>query len=234
MSPFKVKAVPPRLWSGRYRRIPANSAAFHLRHSGTRWWPVVDWDCDSETAECPMRSSAGAIALASSVNAGKRFLNGNKGGSFLITEYGLILVPASRPGDTRVAVVGECSGPLEFTDNMSGNGTFDLADDHGLSAGAAWGRPYVGVLYHLSKRSELYFWHETADGAGKCLPAAQDRELINKLRSLRASGAVRLVAAYGGFVLTRVPVGNWQNPRWESRYVGRINFKQWFPKEKLR
>ena len=181
-----------------------------------------------------MRSSAGAIALASAVNAGKRFLNGKRGGSFLITEYGRILVPASRPGDTRVAVVGECSGPLEFTDSVSGSGTFDLADDGAPSAGAVWDRPYVGVPYQLSKRSELYFWHETDDGASKCLPTAQDPELIGKLRSLRGSGAVRLVAVYGGFVLTKVPVGDWKKPRWESRYVGRINFNQWFPKEKQR
>ena len=226
--------MPPQLWSGRYRRIPGGSAAFHLRYSGARWWPVVDWDRNGETAECPMRSSPGAIALASAVNAGKQFLNGKKGGSFLIDEYGWILVPASSSGDSRVAVVGECTGPLEFTDSMSGSGTFDLADDDALSAGAAWDRPYVGVSYQLSKRSELYFWDETDDGANKCLPIAQDPELIGKLRDLRGSGAVRLIAAYGGFVLTKVPVGDWNDPRWESRYVGRINFNQWFPKEKLR
>lgn len=111
--------------------------------------------------------------------------------------------------------------------------TFDLADDDALSAGAAWDLPYVGVPHQLSKRSELYFWHETDDGSNKWLPTAQDPDLIGKLRDLRSSGAVRFIATYGGFVLTKVPVGGWKNPSWESRYVGPINFNQWFPKEKL-
>ena len=233
MSPFKVRAVEPQLWSGRYGRIPGDFGAFHLRYSGTRWSPFVDWDHDGERAACPMPSTDGAIALASAVKVGKRFLGGKGGGSFLIDEYGRILVPAPRRGDPRVVVVGECSGPLEFVDSMSGSGTFDLADDDGLDAGAVWDRPYVGAQHQLSKSSELYFWHVTTDGSDKLLPTSQDPELIGSLRSLRPSGAVRFVACYGGFVLTKIPVGEWDSLRWEPRYVGRIDPERWFPSETL-
>ncbi len=231
MTPFAVAPVTPHLWSGRYARIPGETTAFHVRLVDDLWWPVVEWAFDGMIAECPMVDSAGAAALASAVNRGKAFLGGGQGGSFLINEYGQILVPAPTPGDPRVAIVAECTGPLEFMNNAVGYGTFDLADNSVLSAGDVWNRPYVGVPHHLSRRSELYFWGVGEGGGGKLLPRAQDSELISALRHLRGHGAVRFLAAYGGFVLTKVPVGSWPYERWEPRYVGRIEFRQWFLKE---
>ncbi len=230
MSMFTVATETPRRWSGRYARVPGETTAFHVRLVDGVWWPVVDWAFDSTTAECPMVESAGAAALASAVNEGKRFLGGEQGGSFLINEYGQILVPALTPSDARVAIVGECTGPLEFINSAAGYGSFDLADANGLGAGDDWERPYVGVPHHLSSRSELYFWEDGAGGE-KLLPQVQDSELIGSLRHLRGHGAVRFLAAYGGLVLTKVPVGRWPDGRWEPRYVGRIDFRQWFAKE---
>lgn len=231
MIPFAVAPGTPQPWSGRYARVPGETTAFHVRLVDGLWWPVVEWAFDGMTAECPMVESAGAAALTAAVNAGKALLGGGQGGSFLINEYGQVLVPASTPRDTRVAIVGECTGPLEFVDNAAGSGTFDLADDAALGAGDTWDRPYVGVPYQLSRRSELYFWEES-DGAGeKVLPWVQDRELIRSIRHLRGHGAVRFLAAYGGLVLTKVPVGDWPYERWEPCYVGRIDFSQWFAKE---
>ena len=231
MSRLTVAPRTPRAWSGRYARIPGGTSALHVRLVDGAWWPVVEWAVDGVTAECPMVGSAGAAALASAVNAGKTFLGGERGGSFLINEYGQVLTPASTPGDARVAIVGECTGPLEFVDNAAGSGTFDLADDTGFGAGDDWDRPYVGIPHHLSSWSELYFWG-VGDGAGeKLLPRVQDGELIGSLRRLRGYGAVRFLVTYGGFVLTKVPVGSWPHERWEPRYVGRIDFARWFARE---
>lgn len=231
MTRFEVAPVPPRVWSGRYARIPGETTALHVRRVNGEWGPVVKWALDDTTAECPMVASSGAAALAAAVNAGKAFLNGGEGGSFLINERGQILVPASSPNDYRRAIVGECSGPLRFENRAVGRGTFDLADNSGLDPGDVWDRPYVGVPHNLSGRNELYFWEEGAGGGGKILPQAQDSELIGALRGLRGHVPVKLVAAYGGFVLTKVPLGDWPRQRWEPRYIGRINFRKWFRKE---
>ena len=231
MTGLKVAPVAPRVWSGRYARIPGETTAFHVRLVDGRWWPVVDWAVDDTTAECPMVASDGAAALIAAVNVGKAFLGGERGGSFLINERGQILVPASSPNDYRVAIVGECSGPLKYENSIIGRGVFDLADDSGLSAGDAWDRPYVGVPHQLSRRSELYFWKDGATGGKKILPLAPDIELIGALHGLRGHGPVRFVASYGGLVLTKVPLGNWPRQRWEPRYVGRIDFRKWFRKE---
>lgn len=176
-----------------------------------------------------MVASGGAIALVDAVNAGKAFLGGGPGGSFLINERGQILVPA--PNGYRVAIVGECSGPLKFKNSATGRGTLDLADDATLDPGDVWDRPYVGVPHNLSRWDEIYFWEADAGGGEKVLPQAQDSRLIGALRRLRAWGPARFVAAYGGFVVTKVPVGSGPRQRWEPHYVGRIDFRKWFRKE---
>lgn len=231
MTRFEVAPVAPRVWSGRYARIPGETTALHVQRVDGKWRPVVKWALDDTTAVCPMRASDGATALASAVNRGKAFLSGGKGGSFLIDEHGQILVPASSRNDSCVAIVGECSGPLDFKNSAAGRGTFDLADDNDLNPGDIWDRPYVGVQHQLSRRGELYFWKEDADEGKKIFPQAQNGELIGALRRLRGHGPVRFVATYGGFALTKVPVGNLPRQRWESRYVGRIDFRKWFRKE---
>ena len=231
MTRLEVAPVSPRVWSGRYARIPGETTAFHVRLVDGRWWPVIDWAVDDTTAECPMLAADGTATLAAAVNAGKAFFGGGRGGSFLISERGQILVPTSSPNDYRVAIVGECSGPLKFENSTEGRGVFDLTDDSGLSSGDVWDRPYVGVPHRLSRRGEIYFWEEDAGEGGKLLPRAQDSRLIGALRRLRGHGPVRFVAVYGGFALTKVPVGNWPRQRWEPRYVGRIDFRKWFREE---
>ena len=220
---------PARVWTGRYNRIPGETTALHVRQLGRDWWPCVDWVADNEVAVCPMVDQVGARELGRAVNQGKRLVGEILGGSFLINEYGQVLVP-STTGE-RVAAVGEWSGPLEFTNKLSGNGTFDLASDRGLVPGAPWRLPYVGIPHNLSARSRIYL--KVHDGAGMHYLEAptQDARLINALRRVRPSGAVRFVVTYPGIVLTKVPVGPWTSERWEPRYIGRVDLHHWYQKE---
>ncbi len=231
MTQFKVERTTPREWSGRYARIPGDATALHVHSVNDEWHPVVIWDADDEKAICPMLASKAATELAEAVNAGKAYLGAGAGGSFLINERGQILVPASGPNNFRQAIVGECSGPLIFENSLKGHGTFDLADDSGFKLGDVWDRPYIGIPHNLHTANHIYFWEVDADGGQKVLPPVQDNELIAALRKLRPYGAVKFVAIYGGFILTKVPIGPGPNKRWEPRYVGRINFSKWFPKE---
>ena len=230
MAEFSFTPVTPRGWSGRYARIPGNETAFHVRLLGGRWWPSVEWTIEYETGLCPMVDVKGAANLADAVNAGKRFLCGSSGGAFLINEYGQVLVP-SQSGDGSVAMVGECAGSITFQDSLKGSGLFDLTDDRGLVPGTKWELPYMGIVYHLSRWNQIYFWHEGRARSWKVTPPVQDQALIGALRDVRPHGAVRFIVTCGGLILTKVPAGGWRSPRWESRFVGRIDYKRWFPKE---
>jgi hypothetical protein len=218
----------PRIWRGRYARIPGERTAFHVRRHDHGWWPFAVWAAGDEIASCPMLVGGPAAALAQAVNRGKRLLGAPIGGSFLINEFGQVLVPSSA-GDGRVALVGEWDGALEFADTLRG-GVFDLAPAKPLVGGDRWDLPYLGVPYHLNLRGEIYFWNQDAHAAAKQLPPVQDHDLIDALRSLRPYGAVRFVVGCGGLVLTKTPAASrWTI--WEARYVGRIDFERWFEKE---
>lgn len=224
------RALGPRLWNGRYARIPGDTTAFHVRMRDGVWWPYVDWVVGDELAECPMDDVSNASQLAEAVHHGKVALGGKRGGSFLINEFGHVLVP-SPSGDGRIMVVGRWSGALKFHDRHRGTGLFNLADDVGLAPGTAWDRPYLGLPHHLSARGEIYFWEQDYGGAGKVTPPTQDHDLIQKLRLIRPSGPVRFVVGCGGLILTKVPVWRGGTSTWEARYVGRLNFGRWFPEE---
>jgi hypothetical protein len=175
-----------------------------------------------------MVETAAARELVHAVIQGKGHFGYGGGGSFLINEYGQVLVP-SPTGTCQQVLVGEWTGPLEFHNPFDG-GTFDITDDEGLEPGDAWDLPYVGVPHHLSKWDELYFWDELDQR--KVCPPEQDQELIRCLRRLRPSGAVRFIVTPGAFVLTKVDV--WErvrSTRWEARYVGRLRSGLWFSKE---
>jgi hypothetical protein len=175
-----------------------------------------------------MADCGAAAELASAVNCGKRLLGAPAGGSFVINEFGQVLVPAPA-GDGAIAVVGEWRGSLEFTDSLHG-GMFDLAPTVPLAAGDHWVLPYLGVPYRLSGRDEIYFWHQDSESGSKQLPPVQDDDLIGALRALRPSGPVRFIATADGLALTKTPADR-RHGTWEARYAGRIDYRRWFEKE---
>jgi hypothetical protein len=227
-NPCSFSPQAPRIWIGRYARIPGGQTAFHVRQRDHEWWPFAVWIAGEEIASCPMLAAGAPADLARAVNAGKRQLGAPPGGSFAINEFGQVLVPSSA-GDGQVALVGEWEGGLEFADALHG-GTFDLAPGKPPANGDPWELPYLGIPYHLSLRSEIYFWDQDSHAGTKQVPPVQDDHLIDELRALRPSGAVRFVVLCGGLVLAKVP-----SPRrwttWEPRYVGRLDYKRWFAKE---
>jgi hypothetical protein len=221
-------AQEPRIWRGRYARIPGEVTAFHIRRRNNAWWPLAVWVEDGQIASCPMADGTAAAGLADAVNRGKRLLGVQPGGSFAINEFGQVLVPSSA-GDGAIALVGQWRGSLRFSDPLHG-GTFDLAPQKPPLSGDRWDRPYLGIPYHLSRRDQIYFWNQDSRAASKQLPPSQDGDLIRNLRELRPSGPVRFITCSGGLVLTKVPAGSRQGP-WEAHYVGRLDYQRWFAKE---
>ena len=222
----QFKGLEPRVWTGRYKRIAGDSTAFHIRKD----WPVIKWKKDGSVGICEMVECGAARELLRAVKNGKRHFGYNCGGSFLINEYGQILVPSPR-GDGRQVLVGEWTGPLEFENPFSDGQTFDLLDDRHLGPGDWWNRPYVGIAYNLSSWDEIYFW-DKVEGK-KLVPQRQDKRLIRRLRSIRGWGSIRFVVLPKGIVITKAQ-DRWLdlgNGIWTAKYVGRIDFECWFPKE---
>jgi len=63
------------------------------------------------------------------------------------------------------------------------------------------------------------------------LPPVQDKELITNLRKVRDTGAVRFIVNPYGIVLTKRPIGSWNDQIWEPVFIGHVNFERWFEKE---
>lgn len=226
--PLSFTPQEPRIWHGRYARIPGEGTAFHVRRHSDAWWPFAVWVEDGQIASCPMADGAPAASMAAAVNRGKRLMGVQPGGSFAVNEFGQVLTPSSA-GDGAIALVGQWQGPLRFSDPLHG-GTFDLSPDTPPPGGERWALPYLGIPHHLSHRNEIYFWNQDSRAGSKQLPPVQDEGLIGRLRTLRPSGPVRFVTCCGGLVLTKVPVASPWGP-WEARYVGRLDYRRWFAKE---
>lgn len=231
MSEHGFSPVKSQLWQGKYKRIPGQTTVFHVRLQKGQWWPWVDWETRSGVSHCAMVDSVAARRLASAVNSGKGYLMGSAGGAFLVNEYGQVLVP-DKSGTGNVALVGEWAGGFLFHDPLQLDRIFDLTEEGPVQKGDTWDLPYVGIPYNLSRRNQIYFWEENRSGGRKVVPAEQDSFLISALRSVRPFGPVRFLVTVGGLVLTKVPVRGWSEGKTEARFVGKVNYNRWFPKEK--
>lgn len=221
----------PTAWNGRYARIPGDCTVFHLHHANGRLWPVVLWELDGR-ATCRAVESDAAVKLAESVSRAKRFAGGNGNGSFIVNEFGQVLVPAS-DGSGRRYLAGQWSGQLLFENPFLPEELIDLGDNENLQPGDPWKLPYVGVPYNLHRANKIYFYKQDEKGGRTTYPPRQDERLIRVLRTIRPTGAVRFIVNHAGLVLTKDPSASRlvSEDSWQSVYVGSIDPNLWFEKE---
>jgi hypothetical protein len=219
-------------WNGRYARVMGDTSVFHIRHTGGRLWPVLDWETDAGIATCRAMECAAASELVAAVAQAKRRLGGSGTGSFLINEFGKVLVPASDGAGQRL-LAGRLSGTLLFENPFLPQEPIDLSDDQLLENGDPWKRPYVGIPYHLHRSGSIYFYQQNESGGRSIYPPQQDLELIRAIRSVRPYGPVRILVNPAGLVLTKVPSGNGNQTEdsWQPTFVGSINPSLWFEEE---
>ncbi len=219
-------------WRGRYARIPGDNTVFHLKSINGRMWPTILWDTDDGTGTCAACECSAAAELAQAVEAAKRKLGGTGGGSFVINEFGQVLVPAS-DGSYRRFLAGELKGRLLFENPFDEDDPIDLGDTVHLQPGDPWKLPYVGFRYNLSGRSKIYYYHEDEEGGQSHYPQQQDSSLVRSFRELRRTGAVRFIVNPFGLVLTKCPLRDdgTAEEQWQPFYVGKIKFNLWFEKE---
>jgi hypothetical protein len=228
----RFKTCRPTLWEGRYARIPGDSSVFHLRYHNGRMWPVIDWVTEDGVGTCAALPGAPVEALANSVEAAKRQAGGTGGGSFVINEFGQVLVPASDGGGRRY-LAGQLEGRLLFENPFVSDDVIDLGDFSQMQSGDPWRLPYVGVPYNLSGQSKIYFYHVDSNGGKSTYPPRQDTRLIQALRRVRRSGAVRFIVNPAGLVLTKCPIDELWSPEesWRPFFVGCIDRSVWFEME---
>ena len=232
---FHFRPCMPRVWTGRYGRIPGDSSVYHVRmNNGGKWWVEVEWQL-GDTTVSPQAMDCGDVgSLVRSVNRIKSASGmGQDGGSFLINEFSQVLVP-KHDGSGEVMMVGRSSGVLLFDNPLEGqNATLDLSDDEGLVVGSPWNKPYIGSQYNLKAWDQIYYWRVDKEGGRSEHPPQQDGNLIRALRRVRSDGAVRFIVNEHGIVLTKVPPRGKRQPeeRWAPAYVCRINRDLWFGME---
>jgi hypothetical protein len=226
------QACEPILWTGRYGRVMGDSAVFHLRYTNGRLWPVLIWETDSGIVTCRAMDSVATRELVAAVARAKRHAGGDGGGSFLINEYGKILVPAS-DGDGRRFLAGRINVPLLFDNPLVPEMPIDLGAEGNWENGDSWNLPYVGIPYHLHRNGRIYFYQYDEQGGRSIHPPKQDLALIRAIRNLRPHGPVRILVTPGGLVLTKLPSGASPLPEesWQPVFVGRVNFNLWFEEE---
>ncbi len=225
-------ACPPTPWSGRYGRVVGDSSVFHLRHIDGRLWPVLYWETDVGTVTCRAIDGAATVEVVDAVAQAKLRAGGNGGGSFLIDEYGKILVPAS-DGSGQRFVAGRLSGMLLFENPLFPEEPIDLGDNKVLKNGDPWTLPYVGISYNLHSGGSIYFYQRGESADRSIYPPRQDGGLIRAIRNVRPYGPVRILVNPAGLVLTKMwsGISGQSEDCWQPVYVGSIDPSLWFEEE---
>ena len=209
----------PCEWDGIYKTNKADDNVFHIwaRYGDI---PAVIWKRESESAECPAKDSNDVRNLSDAINSVKVNQNRYKRGSFIINEFGNVLVPFVNTD--QIICVGKIEGALLFTNSFD-SGFFSLNDDKDIKTGDLWDKPYIGIPYNYSPMDGIHYRND--DGSILKSPR-QDPELMQKIRSVRGNNYIRFVVNPHGIALTKIQTA-WNGP-WNPVYIGRINYDKWF------
>ena len=223
---FTFHPCSPKVWNGRYKITKSNENVFHLKHNQNlgQWWPTINLVDGFDTGYCPAVDAGNLRELANSVNSVKNTYHFNDGGSFLINEFGQVIVPTI--GDGRV-LVGEIDGKILF-ENVLNGGLIDLSDTSNISFGDPWTLPYIGIPYNYDPSGGVLF--QERKGTFREFATNQDSDLNSKLHRIRNGEYCRFIVNPWGVVLTKKPPYLYGG-QWESVYVGKINYDMWFEKK---
>ncbi len=135
-------------WTGRYGRILGHGTYWKVKNCQDGWQVILSWSYDDDTRiECHARDGDGAQLLAQTVAFAKKAMGGQGGGSFVINEYGQVIVPNSK-GNGQYLMVGEIDGCFWLNNPLSNSPIdrwFQLWDTGNLQSGDVWTKPYIGV-----------------------------------------------------------------------------------------
>lgn len=212
-------------WAGKYKTPQKRESKFHVNATNQI---TVEWKDDDLDYHCPVMMGTQETEMADVINKTKQRSTGQRGGSFVINEFGQILCPVGYPSFDRYHI-GNCTGAFKIKSPLKLGKFFTLDAAADLKAGDDWNAPYLGIKYNLRDRDDaIYFAREDEAGKTHLLPPKNDLQLVHKLRSLRRRGPVSFVVNMHGIALTRVSIGD---DKWKTKFVGRIDYNCWFDEE---
>lgn len=217
-----------RMWNGRYVIIPGNESKFHIRWRGEEygWWICVERNSNYENTVYWAEDTDSNRLLKDAVNMAKLRLNGRKGGSFIINEFGQVLVPADNGKDRYI--VGQINNNCRCENLfINGNQSISLSNVTGLNLGDLWERPYVGIPYVLSKNMEIYTLRDGGEFEYREVLNKNYNSLIYNIIRVRRAIGCRFIVNPWGVVLTKIQ----RNGNWIPVFVQKLDYNYWFPKE---
>ena len=116
-------------WAGRYDRISGRLSVFKVVHSGGRQVVQAYIQTSEGKTICEALQSQAVEKMIATINMVKRHHNCQPGGSFLLNEYGQVLVP-TQTGQR--FCVGQTTG-IMLMRNLDTQEIVDLSDDTGLT-----------------------------------------------------------------------------------------------------
>ena len=220
---FRFHPCSPFPWVGYYNNTKNHNNVFHI-WSDFGDLPAIEWTRGSESARCPAVDSKGARELANAINSIKVKQTFQERGSFLINEFGHVIVPFANTDEK--FCVGKIEGSLVFHNHLD-SGYFSLNDDEHLKTGDFWDKPYIGIPYISSPYYGVYYKNKDWSMKNRSVtkPVKQDVELMRKIRSITGTETVRFIVNPHGIALTKKEI-EWHN--WKPIYIGRIDYEKWF------
>lgn len=201
-------------WWGHYERPYGKTSVFHV--DSQEQINVVQQDEYSRIL-CRAEMSPEMQDLAWAVNGCKLKFAGRAGGSFVINEFGWVIVPLVGHFPR---VIGRWRGDMYFRD--FDNNLFSMASP----VTGSWPYPYLGIKFHLSGNDRIYLKYNNQAGEEIFIYSPyQDSDLIKRLRRIRPghSGISFLVNCHG---VVLVKSNNGYGPVYSA---GKIDFYSWFP-----
>jgi hypothetical protein len=169
---------------------------------------------------CPVVETPAIRQMARAVNDLKEQHTAHRGGSFVINEYGCVIVPENATFQRYLVGCLEDYEDLEFTNPMTGH-NFSLNDEMELDE--RWIGPYLGMKYSLTHQDAIHYESDTGQIVN--LPGNNNNDLIRSLRAVGGRGPRTFIVNLHGTVLMK----QLQNDgNWIPRYVGRIDLDSWF------
>ena len=109
-----------KFWQGRYRRIAGKEPCYHVTQRNII---ILNWIRHNEKGKClirPQNREEGShlYTLARYINKIKQKYNGMAGGSFVINEFGQVIVPTRQGGRY---YIGDWIGDIYFENTMNNN-----------------------------------------------------------------------------------------------------------------
>ena len=229
---FRALSRPAR-WDGYFGRAPDHPYAFHIRpHNLRKFWPHADWIMPAAHLEIPFVQAPNQpydVAprdLSVAVNdALKRNAPGRFDGTFLINEFGNVLVPSR--DSSQILHVGDWHGPIWLEDAYSpAADPIELYGVEGLVIGDAWKRPYVGSSYTTAVVGSRVVVSAREGKGALGIRGYFEGEVLPLLRRVHWDSKMHFLVTHGGLVLTRVVLSSRGKPE-PPVFCGTLDLERW-------